>query len=315
MAEGGAVAFSDDGKPVHDANLMRQALSYSLTLGKPIIDHCEEPALFEGGLMNEGPTSYKLGLKGIPNAAEETMVARDISLAALTGAHVHIAHISTAASVELVRNAKARGVRVTAEVTPHHLLMSDEWVSGLRRIDGSSASASPYDTSTKVNPPLRSKNDAAALLTALKDGDIDCIATDHAPHDIVDKSREYDSASFGISGIETAFGLLMALVNTGKLDLKTLIYKLTYAPAKVIGQGYWGIKAGVPAELTLLDPNAEWVVDANAFLSKGKNTPLNGMKLKGKVMATIYAGKLVHSETSLKGETSVSKPRQKAAQK
>ncbi|MSQ31745.1 MAG: dihydroorotase [Dehalococcoidia bacterium] len=298
MASAGAVAFSDDGKPVANANLMRQALSYSLTLNMPIIDHCEDPALFEGGLMNESPTSYRLGLKGIPSAAEETMVGRDIALAALTGAHVHIAHISTAGSVDLVRNAKAKGVRVTAEVTPHHLLMTDDWVTGVRIIGGSSATANPYDTSTKVNPPLRAKSDAAALLEALKDGTIDCIATDHAPHDVVDKSQEYDHASFGISGIETAFGLLMALVHTGKLDIKTLVEKLTVAPAKVIGHGYKGIKAGAPAELTLLNPDEEWTVDVNSFLSKGKNSPLNGIILKGKVKATIYDGKIVYSDVN-----------------
>jgi dihydroorotase len=304
LADAGAVAFSDDGDPVANPHLMRQALSYSLPLGRPIVDHCEDKALGNGGSMHEGLVCYRLGLRGIPAAAEEAMVARDLALAHLTGGWVHIAHVSTAGSVELVRKAKAQGVRVTTEVTPHHLLLTDEWVMGK-----SNGPLGPhaYDTNAKVNPPLRTRKDTEALLAGLKDGTLDAIATDHAPHSQVDKECEFDKAAFGISGIETAFGLLMGLVHQGKLDLSLLIARLTAGPARIAGQGYWGLKVGAPAELAILDLERSWTVDPSRLLSLGKNTPLGGISLRGKVMATVFGGKVVFQDLSLPHATTIRK--------
>jgi dihydroorotase len=290
LAAAGAIAFSDDGAPVPGSYLMRQALDYSRAFGVSIIDHCEEKALTEGGQMNEGVISTKLGLRGIPNAAEEIMVARDIALAGLTGGRLHIAHVSTEGSVELIRRAKEKGVRVTAEVTPHHLTLTEEKVIG-------------YDTNAKVNPPLRTKRDIKALIQGLKDNTIDIIATDHAPHTEADKLGEFDLAPFGISGFETALGSLMSLVHGGEIKLATLIAKLTHEPAKIIGNKYpkLGMLAtGAPADVAIFDPNLEWVVEPKDFASKGRNTPLAGERLKGRIMATIYQGNLVYKDGSIK---------------
>jgi dihydroorotase len=290
LASAGAIAFSDDGEPAPSSYLMRQALDYSLAFGLPIIDHCEEKALTEGGQMNEGVISTKLGLRGIPNAAEEIMVARDLALAELTGGRLHIAHVSTEGSVELIRRAKKKGVRVTAEVTPHHLTLTEERVIG-------------YDTNAKVNPPLRTKKDVKALLQGLKDNTIDIIATDHAPHTEADKLCEFDLAPFGISGFETALGSLMSLVHSGEIKLADLIAKLTSEPAKIIGNSYGGLGTlaiGAPADVTIFDPELEWVVDIKDFASKGKNTPLAGERLKGRVIATIYGGKIVYKDEGIK---------------
>jgi len=293
LASAGAVAFSDDGKPVLNSNLMRQALDHSRILDLPIIDHSEDTSLTEGGLMNEGEISNRLGLKGIPAAAEEIIIARDLILAHLTGARLHIAHVSTEGSVDLIRRAKEKGTKVTAEVTPHHLTLTEEKVIG-------------YNTNAKVNPPLRTKRDTRALLQGLKENVIDAIATDHAPHTEADKLVDFALAPFGISGFETALGSLLSLVHSGQLSLKTLISKLTGEPSKIIGDKYGrlgSLEAGVPADVTIFDPDREWVVDPRAFASKGKNTPLAGSKLKGKVVATIAQGRLVYKDNSVKVKT------------
>ena len=292
LASAGAVAFSDDGSPVLSSRLMRQALEISRILDMPIIDHCEDTTLTEGGMMNEGALAHKLRLKGIPASAEENMITRDLALAELTGGRIHIAHVSTAGSVALIRRAKERGIRVTAEVTSHHLTLTEEQVTG-------------YDTSAKVNPPLRTKGDTQALLQGLKDGVIDAIATDHAPHTEAEKGLEFALAPFGISGLETALGSLMGLVHSGDLALPTLIARLTTEPARIIGSKYGQLgtlRVGAPADITIFNPDMEWVVAPQAFASKGKSTPLAGSKLKGKVVATIAQGRLVYQDDSIKIE-------------
>jgi dihydroorotase len=293
LASAGVIGYSDDGNCVASSRLMRRALEYSRSFGRPIIDHCEDTTLTEGGQINEGIIATRLGLQGIPNAAEEGMVARDIALAELTRAWLHVAHVSTAGSVELVRRAKEKGIKVTAEVTPHHLTLTEEWVLG-------------YDTNAKVNPPLRSQEDVQALIQGLNDNTIDVIATDHAPHTEKDKLCEFGFAPFGISGLETALGSLMALVHQGQLSLNTLIAKITSEPARIIGNehGRLGTLAvGAAADITIFDPEREWEVNTRHFASKGKNTPLAGSKLKGKVMATIYGGNLVYKDNALKLKT------------
>jgi len=294
LAEAGVLAFSDDGNPVASAQLMRRAMEYSRDLGLPVIDHCEDKTLSDNGIINEGRVSAKLGLKGIPAAAEEVMVARDLTLAKLTRARLHIAHASTKGSVELIRRAKEEGISVTAEVTPHHLTLTEERIMG-------KASNEPFDTNAKVNPPLRTKEDIQALINGLKGGVIDAIATDHAPHTMADKNCGLELAAFGISGFETAFGCLMGLVHKGKISLTMLISKLTCEPAKVIGRDdeLGTLKEGAPANITILDPDREWIVDSRNFASKGKNTPYDGYKFKGKVMATMSQGKLIYTDDSL----------------
>jgi dihydroorotase len=245
--------------------------------------------------MNEGIISTKLGLHGIPAAAEEIIVARDLALAQLTGGRLHIAHVTTEGSVDLIRRAKEKGIRVTAEVTPHHLTLTEEKVIG-------------YDTNAKVNPPLRTERDIQALIQGLKEGVIDIIATDHAPHTEADKRCEFALAPFGISGFETALGSLMSLVHDGQLTLPTLIAKLTGEPAKIIGNKYGKLgtlNIGAPADITIFDPDLEWIVDTKAFASKGKNTPLAGSRLKGKVMVTISQGKPVYKDGSVRLEERV----------
>ena len=290
LASAEVIAYSDDGNPVLNSNLMRQALDCSRGLGLPIIDHSEDTILSEGGLMNEGIISTRLGLRGIPAAAEEIMIARDLILAQLTEARLHIAHVSTEGSVDLIRRAKEKGIKVTAEVTPHHLTLTEEKVIG-------------YNTNAKVNPPLRTKRDTQALIQGLKENVIDAIVTDHAPHTEADKFVEFALAAFGISGFETALGSLLSLVHNGQLSLNTLISKLTCEPSKIIGDKYGklgSLEVGVSADVTIFDPNMEWTVDTKAFASKGKNTPLAGSRLKGKVMATISQGKLVYKDDSVK---------------
>jgi len=313
LADAGVVAFSDDGDTVSNSQVMRHALDYSRTLGLPIIDHCEDKILSAGGVMNEGQVSARLGLQGIPAAAEEIMVARDLILAELTGAKVHIAHVSTGGAVELIRQAREKGIPVTAEVTPHHLTLTEERIlaspkpsllkgEGRERVKQNNLNPSAYDTNAKVNPPLRGLVDITYLIKGLKDGVIDAIATDHAPHTLADKNCELGLAAFGISGFETAFGCLMSLVHRGEIDLTTLISKLTYEPAKVIGkEGELGIlTVGAPANITILDPEREWIVDSRRFASKGKNTPYDGYQFKGKVMATIVDSKMVYVDDSLR---------------
>jgi len=295
MASAGAIAFSDDGDTVASSEIMRQALEQSLNLNLPIIDHCEDTSLAKGGLMNKGIISSNLGLRGIPDAAEDSIVARDLALAESTGGRLHIAHVSTAGAVDLIRHAKEKGTPVTAEVTPHHLTLTEEYVTG-------------YDPNTKVNPPLRTGKDIQALIQGLNEGVIDIIATDHAPHTRADKRRDFTSAPFGISGLETALGNLMILVHSGKITLHSLITRLTGKPAGIIGNRYGKLgtlNIGAPADVTIFDPKLEWLVDINDFASLGKNTPLAGSMLKGKVMATIAQGKLVYKNDPIRLEVKV----------
>jgi dihydroorotase len=294
LAEAGVIAFSDDGDPVASSQLMRRALECSQDLGLPIIDHCEDKALSANGIINEGQMSAKLGLKGIPAAAEEVIIARDLTLAKLTKARLHIAHVSTKGSVELIRHAKEEGISITAEVTPHHLTLTEERIA-------SESPNKPFDTNAKVNPPLRTKEDVEALIEGLKNGVIDAIATDHAPHTLADKNCGPELAAFGISGLETALGCLMSLVHQGEISLTQLISKLTCEPAKVIGgNGELGtLKTGAPANITIFDPEREWIVNSRSFASKGKNTPYDGYKFKGKIMATIANGRIVYLDDSL----------------
>jgi len=283
----GVIAFSDDGDPVGSPQIMHQALDYSRAFDLPVIDHCEDMTLSKGGQVNEGIISLELGLRGIPADAEETVVHRDLSLARQTGGHLHIAHVSTEGSVELIRHAREQGIRVTAEVTPHHLTLTEETALG-------------FNTSAKVNPPLRTRRDIQALIKALNEGVIDIIATDHAPHTQADKNCEFTQAAFGISGLETALGSLMGLVHTSDISPNTLIAKLTSAPARLLKDDKLGtLAAGAPADITIFDPMREWFVDTSKFASKGKNTPLAGSTLKGKVMATIYNGKIVYQDESV----------------
>lgn len=299
MADAGAVAFTDDGHVVSNAKLMRYALEYARMLDKPVAEHCEDPVLAAGGLMNEGRISALLGLRGIPAAAEDSIVARDVSLARLTGAHVHFQHVSTAGSVELIRAAKREGLRITAEVTPHHLTLTDDWVAGGKWASPTVLEwwgripTSPYDTSTKVAPPLRTEDDVLACLDGLRGGVFDAIATDHAPHTTVDKECEYAIAANGISGFETALGALMSLVHSGKLDLATIIKYLTVEPSRAFALPYGTLRRGAPADVTIFDPDLEWVVNPAEFRSMGKNTPLAGIALRGRVSVTIVGGKVV----------------------
>ena len=302
LAVAGVVAFSDDGDPVYDPMLMRLALSYSRDLGLPISNHCQDHSLSRDGVMAEGWVATRLGLPGIPAAAEEAMIARDLALADLTGGRLHLAHLSTAGSVSLVRRALEQGIAVTAEVCPHHLSITDRWVLGTRGVDVEAAGPFSYDTSTKVYPPLRADVDVEALVEGLADGVIACIATDHAPHDLASKQVTYQDAAFGISVLETALGSLMQLVHEDKLGLTTLVERLTAGPAQVLGPDYHDLatlRAGTPADLVIFDPNREWVVDPGEFASKGKNTPLAGTTLKGRVIATLVEGQVVFQDAPL----------------
>lgn len=281
MKEAGAAAFSDDGMPVMNAGLMRRAMQYARMLGLTIISHSEDKNLSAGGAMHEGYVSTVLGLKGIPASAEEVMVARDILLAEETSCRVHIAHVSTAGSVRLVREAKARGVKVTAEAAPHHFTLTDEAVMG-------------YDTSTKVNPPLRTAADVAAVKEGLADGTVDVIATDHAPHTVEEKDVEYDKAPFGLVGLETAVGLVWTeLVGTGVLTPLQAVTKMTLNPARVLGIPKGTLETGADADITIIDPDLTGIVDASLFESKGRNTPFNGRLLKGLPYVAIVGGRVV----------------------
>jgi dihydroorotase len=282
MVGAGAVAVSDDGKPVASAQLMRTALEYARTFRIPVIDHCEEPTLSAGGAMNEGIVSAKLGLKGIPAEAEEIMVIRDILLARLTGGHAHLAHMSTRGSVELIRWGKERGINVTAEVCPHHLSLTEERVRA-------------YDTNAKMNPPLRTAADVEALRIAVKDGTIDLIATDHAPHHYDEKEREFADAPNGIVGLETALGVSVThLVEPGILTYADLVDRMSCTPARLFNLPGGSLKRGAAADITVFDPEARWKVDASQFLSKGRNSPYDGMSLVGRAACTIVAGSVVY---------------------
>jgi dihydroorotase len=284
MEMNGAVGFSDDGSPVSNTEIMRQALQYSKDFNRPIIDHCENTFMTQEGQMNEGAVAQEMGLKGMPAAAEEEMVLRDIQLAKETGGHIHIAHVSTAKSAAMIRAAKEEGIRITAEVTPHHLTLTEEDVL-------------KYGTLAKVNPPLRTKEDTIALLRALNDAVIDIIATDHAPHTTRDKVCTFQDAAFGISGLETALGSLVGLILKSELTLNNMIAALTVGPAHTLGyQSLGTLELGAPADICIFDLHKEWVVDTDKFASKGKNTPLAGQTLKGKVMGTFYMGRPVWAD-------------------
>ncbi|HSA62216.1 MAG TPA: dihydroorotase [Nitrospiraceae bacterium] len=276
----GCVAISDDGKPVMNSLVMRRAMEYALAFDLTVIDHCEDLHLAEGGCMNEGLVSTELGLPGIPAAAEDVMVARNLSLSELTGARLHLAHISTAGSVRMVREAKARGIRVTAEACPHHFTLTEDLVRG-------------YNTHAKMNPPLRTGDDVRAIKDGLRDGTIDVIATDHAPHATQEKQQDFTEAPFGIVGLETAFSLTLALVEEGVLSLEQAIQKLTSAPAAAFGLKKGTLAVGADADVVIVDQNEQWEVDPSKFRSKSRNTPFAGWKVKGRVNKTIVGGRVV----------------------
>ena len=281
MIDAGAVAFSDDGHFDSNAKVLLNAYDYLHTFDKVIINHEEEPTLVEDGVMNEGHRSAMLGLKGRPSVAEDIAVARDILLAEYADARVHVAHISTARSVDLVRQAKKRGVKVTAEATPQHLTMTEECVN-------------LFDTSTKINPPLRAQADCEAILAGLKDGTIDAIVTDHSPHAQEEKDREYIYAPSGFPGLETSLGVMLTdLYHAGKLELPTLISKMSYEPANVLGLTAGTLTEGATADVTVIDPELEWQVDEKKFYTKGSHSPFAGRKLKGKAVLTVVKGQIV----------------------
>jgi dihydroorotase len=281
MVSAGAVAISDDGKPVASAQLMRAALEYARRFAIPVVDHCEEPTLAAGGSMNEGIVSARLGLRGIPSEAEEIMVIRDILLARRTGGHVHICHVSTKGSVELLRWGKDRGIPVTAEVCPHHLSLTEDAVEG-------------YDTNAKMNPPLRTAEDVAALQVALRDGTIDVVATDHAPHHYDEKEREFADAPNGIVGLETALAVVVTtLCVPGILTFPELVERMAVRPARLFNLPGGSLAPGSVADVTVFDPQLEWTVDPARFLSKGRNTPYGGRVLRGRAVRTIVGGQTV----------------------
>ncbi len=274
----GCVAVSDDGRPVLNAAIMRRAMEYAQVFDLLVISHCEDLSLSANGVMNEGFVSTEMGLRGIPRSAEEVMTAREISLAELTRGRVHIAHVSTAGSVDLLRAAKARGVNVTAETCPHYFSLTDEAVRG-------------YNTMAKMNPPLRIAEDVAAIKAGLRDGTIDAIVTDHAPHGMDEKSGEFDYAPFGIVGLETSLGLSLKLVQDGVLSMQQLVERMSMAPGRIIRNG-GTLSLGAAADITIIDPNIDWTVDASRFKSISKNTPFEGRQLKGKAVRTIVGGKV-----------------------
>ena len=299
LARAGAVAFSDDGSPVSDGRLFRSALEYARSADRVVIEHAQDMALTGKGVMHEGAASAALGLAGVPAAAEEVAVARDLALAQLTGARLHLTHLSTRGAVELVRQAKAGGLAVTADVTPHHLALTDEWVAGSRRFawedlersvetlehGGRQGPASPYDPNTKVNPPLRTRADVEACWAGLRDGTLDAIATDHAPHSSDRKDVEYQEAAFGIAGLETALSIVLAGVDAGLAPLEVVLRALSDGPRRILGL------AG-DEDWIAIDREAEWTVDAAALVSKGKNTPLLGRRLRGRVVLAVIDGKV-----------------------
>ena len=280
LRRAGCVAISDDGKPVMNSLVMRRAMEYALAFDVPVVDHCEDLHLAEGGCMNEGAISTELGLPGMPAAAEDVMVARNVALAELTGARLHLAHISTEGSVRMVREAKSRGLHVTAEACPHHFTITEEVVRG-------------YNTYAKMNPPLRTWKDVQAIKDGLRDGTIDVIATDHAPHAAQEKQLGFTEAPFGIVGLETALSLTFALVDEGVLSLELAVDKLSTAPAKVFGLAKGTLAVGADADVTIVDQQEQWEVDPAKFRSKSRNTPFAGWKVKGRVRTTIVGGRVV----------------------
>jgi dihydroorotase len=281
----GCVAVSDDGKPVTSSGLMRRALEYARAFGLPVAVHEEDPGLAGKGVMHEGATSTRLGLKGIPAAAEDVMVLRDLALLELTGGRLHVQHVSTKGAVRAIREAKRRGLAVTAEVTPHHLALTDEDVA-----------ASGYSTDFKMNPPLRSAEDVQAVREGLGDGTIDAIATDHAPHSAVEKDLEFDAALNGIVGLETAFSVCLGLVRKGVLPERRLVEALTIGPARAFALAAGTLARGAAADVAILDADAEWLVDPAKLHSKSRNTPWKGKRLPGRCLFTIVGGRIVHGE-------------------
>ena len=280
LRRSGCVAISDDGRPVMNSLVMRRAMEYARAFDLTVVDHCEDLHLAEGGCMNEGLISTELGLPGIPAAAEDVMVARNLSLSELTGARLHLAHISTAGSVRMVREAKARGINVTAEACPHHFTLTEEVVRG-------------YNTHAKMNPPLRTWDDVQAIKDGLRDGTIEVIATDHAPHATQEKQQDFTEAPFGIVGLETALSLTLGLVEEGVLSLEQAVAKLTAAPAAAFGLKKGTLAVGADADIALVDQHAQWEVDPSKFRSKSRNTPFAGWKVKGQVKTTIVGGRVV----------------------
>lgn len=280
LVAAGAVGFTDDGAPVYDPELMRRAFEYCLMFDKAVMNHAEIRELVQGGVMHEGKVSLSLGLPGMPSAAEEVMVSRDITLAEVTGGRLHVMHVSTSGAVDIVRRAKRRNVRVTAEVAPHHFTLTDECLR-------------TFDSNYKMSPPLRSQDDVDACIAGLKDGTIDVIATDHAPHATEKKMRELDQAPFGIVGLETAVGLVVTrLIEPGHLDWSTALAKLTVNPAKVLGIRKGTLEIGADADITVIDPEARWTVDPSKFRSKSTNTPFGGWELKGRPAVVIVDGQV-----------------------
>ena len=298
LVQAGAVGFSDDGDTTADSALMRAALEASARLDRPVMVHCEDKALAHGA-MHEGAVSAKLGIRGIPAAAEEIIIARDLMLAELTGGWLHVCHVSTGRGADLIAEGKRRGVRVTAEVMPHHLVMSDDWVAGSRVLhntdEEAGAEAAPADPNTKVNPPLRPVADTVALLAALKGGTFDCFATDHAPHANPEKSGStFDDAAFGLSGLEFAFPLTHALVRAGHLSLGELVRLWTVAPAGILKIERGTLAEGALADLTVFDPERTWTVREDQLRTKSANTPLLGMDLRGRAVLTLVEGEERH---------------------
>lgn len=280
MRRAGAVAVTDDGHPVANAQLMRRALEYAQDFDLPVMSHAEDPALTQNGVMNEGVVSTRLGLRGNPSVSETVAVSRDVALAEFTGGRLHIQHVSTAAAVEVVRRAKERGVRVTAEATPHHFSLTDEAVIG-------------YDPNTKMAPPLRTDTDRQAVLAGLGDGTIDAIATDHAPHTSIEKDVAFADAANGILGLQTALPLALVLWREHGLELLTVLERLTAGPARVLGLPYGSLEVGEMADVTIIDPDAEWSLNEETNYSKSRNSPFWGRTLRGRVEATVLEGKLV----------------------
>jgi dihydroorotase len=279
LKEAGIVALSDDGKPVMNAALMRRAMEYAFSLQLPVISHCEDTNLSANGVMNEGYYSTILGLNGIPAIAEEAMIARDILIAEFTQTSVHIAHVSTAGSVRLIRDAKARGLKVTAETAPHYFTLTDELLQS-------------YDTNLKINPPLRSKQDVGAIKEGLADGAIDVIACDHAPHGRTDKEVEFEYAASGISGLETSLSLSLNLIGDKTLTWPELIAKMSINPARILNLPKGTLETGADADITVIDPSLKWTVDLQTFRSRGKNSPFNGRQMQGKAILTIVGGEI-----------------------
>ncbi|HKV34477.1 MAG TPA: dihydroorotase [Pyrinomonadaceae bacterium] len=298
MKNAGIVAVSDDGRPVPTSGMMRRAMEYARGFDLPVVDHCQDHSLSAGGVMHEGRWSLILGLKGMSAAAEDVDAVRDCVLAKLTGAKVHIAHVSTRGAIEAVRQAKNDGLQVSCEVTPHHWTLTDEAVA-------------EYDTNTKMSPPLRSRDHVDAILQAMKDGTIDAIATDHAPHHLDEKGLEFDQAPFGITGLETAVGLAFDLVHQGLIDLERVVAMCSTNPARIFGLTDRGsLKKGSHADVTILDPQLEWVFDVNRSKSKSRNTPFHGRAMQGAAVATIVGGRLVYLHPDY---TRLNEPQQRGA--